>query len=156
MINDADFVGLTDDQAQRLQELDDSVTRSSTAIAVWHRLLDRRRLDRKLGLHPIAEFHLGAEGDGALERAAATPAAAPAPREPFVVRSEDEARGLLLRGLGYLSDARGARLASDKGEGGRDKLATWIACEIRERGALAYIRRHAPHLFGIRLAVADA
>jgi hypothetical protein len=74
--------------------------------------------------------------------------------EPFVLCSETEARGLLMRCIGYLADAEGAKFASDKGYGGRDKMAEWIIREIKERGALAYVTRHKPYLFGIRLAVA--
>lgn len=158
MMNEADLVGLTLEQARRFEELDQNVSNSREAILAWHRLLDRRRLDRKLGAHPIAEFRLG-DGPGVLKRAdhaAAEEEGAAVEREPFFVRSEEEARGLLLRGIGYLSDARGEKFACDKGEGDRDKLATWIAQEIRERGALAYIRRHAPYIFGIRIAVPDA
>src|SRR5258708_37174456 len=55
MVKDADVVGLTEEQARRFEEIDDEVSQTREGIAVWHRLLDRRRLDRKLGLHPIAE-----------------------------------------------------------------------------------------------------
>jgi hypothetical protein len=55
-----------------------------------------------------------------------------------------------------LSNAAGEKLAFDKGVGGRDKMAEWIIKEIKDGGALAYIRRHSPFVFGIPLAVADA
>ena len=76
-------------------------------------------------------------------------------REPFYVHSESEARALLIRCVGYLSDAAGEKFAFDKGYGGRDKMAEWIIKEIKERGAIAYIRRHSPYTFGIPIAVAD-
>jgi hypothetical protein len=77
-------------------------------------------------------------------------------REPFYLRTEAEARGLLLRCIGYITDASGAKFASDKGTGERDKMAEWIAHEIKQGGGFAYISRHSPYLFGIPLAVASA
>jgi hypothetical protein len=47
-------------------------------------------------------------------------------------------------------------LAHDKGYGERDKMAEWIMTEIRANGGLAYIRKHAPLVFGIPLAVPNA
>lgn len=160
MMKDADLVGLTEDQARRFQELDRDVSQSREGVAAWHRLLDRRRLDRKLGLHPIAEFAVGETPSGQdfgtlLKRDAATDPAS-VPREPFYVRSENEARGLLIRCVGYLSNAVGERLAFDKGQGGHDKMAEWIVKEIRDHGGITYIRKHAPYIFGIEIAVASA
>jgi hypothetical protein len=40
-------------------------------------------------------------------------------------------------------------LAHDKGYGERDKMAEWIMTEIRANGGIAYIRKHAPLVFGI-------
>ena len=159
MINDADLVGLTQEQAQRCRELDEQLSQTREGIVVWHRLLDRRRLDRKLGLHPIAEFTAAEKPAGDEQGTLATKPAeengAPPSREPFYLRSESEARALLIRAVGYLSNQAGERLAFDKGYGDRDKMAEWIIKEIKEQGGLAYIRRHAPYVFGIPLAVAD-
>ena len=77
-------------------------------------------------------------------------------REPFYVRSEAEARGLLMRCIGYLTGPHGEKLAHDKGHGERDKMAEWIMTEIRAKGGLAYIRKHAPFVFGIPLSVSNA
>ena len=55
----------------------------------------------------------------------------------------------------YLSNAAGDKFAFDKGYGDRDKMAEWIIKEIKEHGGIAYIRSHAPYIFGIPLAVAD-
>jgi hypothetical protein len=157
-MNEADLVGLTDEQARRYEELDNEIAQSREGIAAWHRLLDRRRLDRKLGRHPIPEFSLAArpEGDegGVLRRNTPEAAEAVADADPFFLRTETEARGLLMRCIGYLADAEGTKFASDKGHGGRDKMAEWIIREIKEHGALAYITRRKPYLFGIPLAVA--
>lgn len=157
-MRDADLIGLTQAQAERFKEIDDDVSRTREGVAVWHRLLDRRRLDRKLGLHPIVEFTAGdkpsGHDQGTLVKS--TPDESASPREPFWVNSEAEARALLLRCVGYLSDAGGEKLAFDKGYGGRDKMAEWIIKEINDRGGVAYIRRHSPYIFGIRIAVADS
>jgi hypothetical protein len=159
MSNDAEFVDLTEEQARRFRELDDEITQAKAGIAVWHRLLDRRRLDRKLGLHPIAEFAVEAmpsdHEQGKLVRKTGTADATAPSRDPFYVHSESEARALLIRCVGYLSNAEGEKFAFDKGYGGRDKKAEWIIKEIKEGGALAYIRRHSPYTFGIPIAVAD-
>jgi len=159
MITDGDLLGLTQEQAARCRELDEEVSRTREAIAVWHRLLDRRRLDRTLGLHPIAEFAAAAkpagEEQGRLERKVATETDGQPAREPFYVRSETEARALLIRAVGYLSNQAGERFAFDKGYGDRDKMAEWTIKEIKEHGGIAYIRRHAPYVFGIPLAVAN-
>jgi hypothetical protein len=160
MSNDADMVGLTDEQTRRFREIDDEISQTRAGIVVWHRLLDRRRLDRKLGLHPITEFAAGQRpaGDeqGALVKKAAAASETAAPREPFYVHSEHEARALLIRAIGYLGDAQGEKLAFDKGYGGRDKMAEWIIKEIKEAGAITYIRSHSPFIFGIPIAVANA
>jgi hypothetical protein len=155
---DADIVGLTDEQARRFREIDDEIAQTQAGIAVWHRLLDRRRLDRKLGLHPIAEFAAdqrpsGDEQGRLVKREAAK--MEPSHREPFYIHSETEGRALLTRCIGYLGNAGGEKLAFDKGYGDRDKMAEWILREIKERGAIAYIRRHSPYIFGIPIAVAD-
>ena len=158
MIKQADLVGLTAEQSERCEAIDRDVAQGREGVAAWHRLLDRRRLDRKLGLHPIAEFAVAerpAGGDqGTLTKRAA--GAGAAARAPFYVSSEAEAHGLLLRCVGYLSTAAGEKFAFDKGSGGRDKMAEWIIKEIKDCGALAYIRAHAPFVFGIPLAVADS
>lgn len=159
-MKDADFVGLTEDQARRVQEFERRISQSREGIDAWHRLLDRRRLDRKLGLHPIAEFGLGDAAAGrefqtlVKKDAASTPASAR--RDPFYVRSESEARGLLIRCVGYLSNPAGEKLAFDKGADGRDKMAEWIIREIEDDGAITYIRKHAPYVFGIEIAVTNA
>ncbi len=159
MITDADLLGLTQEQADRCRALDTEVSQTREGIAVWHRLLDRRRLDRKRGLHPIVEYAAAERpaGDeqGKLERKAAVEPGDQPEREPFYLRSESEARALLIRAVGYLSHRSGDRFAFDKGYGDRDKMAEWIIKEIKEKGGLAYIRRHAPYVFGIPLAVAD-
>jgi hypothetical protein len=158
MVNEADMVGLTDEQARRFQDIDDAVSQTREGIAVWHRLLDRRRLDRKRGVHPIAEFAVDraphGDAQGTLVRRDDPPAEAAA-REPFYVSYEAEARALLLRCVGYLSNQAGDKLAFDKGAGGRDKMAEWIALEIKQNGGIAYIRKHRPYVFGIPLAVAS-
>jgi hypothetical protein len=160
MMKDADVVGLTEDQVRRFQELDRDVSQSREGIAAWHRLLDRRRLDRKLGLHPISEFAVGeaprGHEFGTLVKRDVAAAPAVARREPFYVRSENEARGLLIRCIGYLSNASGERLAFDKGYDDHDKMAEWILKEIRGQGGVAYIQKHAPYIFGIEIAVANA
>ena len=158
MMKQADFIGLTDEQAAQSRAIEQDIAASRESIAVWHRLLERRRLDRASGLHPIAEFTVEgrAEGEhGVLHRSMAEPIDE-GQREPFYVTTEPEARGLLIHCIGYLSNAAGEKLAFDKGVGGRDKMAEWIIKEIKDGGALAYIRRHAPHVFGIPLAVPDA
>lgn len=159
-MNDADLVGLNEEQARRFEELDREVSQSREGIAAWHRLLDRRRLDRKLGLHPITEFTVGAQprGDeqGSLSKKEPEMHPDDAEREPFYLRTEAEARGLLLRCIGYLTDASGNKFAADKGVGGRDKLAEWMMQEIRQGGGMAYIDQHSPYLFGIPLAVASS
>jgi len=158
MLNDADLVGLTEEQAARCRQFHEELEQTREGIAVWHRLLDRRRMDRKLGLHPIAEFTAAEKpaGDeqGTLAKKEHGEPAGDA-REPFYLRSESEARALLLRAVGYLSTSSGERLAFDKGEGERDKMAEWIVKEIKEQGAVAYIQRHAPYIFGIPLAIAN-
>ena len=160
MMIDADLVGLTQEQAVRCRELDDEVSQTREGIVVWHRLLDRRRLDRKLGLHPIVEFAAAkkpaGEEQGTLERKAATKEESLPAREPFYVRSEAEARALLMRAVGYLSNECGDKFAFDKGYGDRGKIAEWIIKEIKEHGGIAYIRLHAPYVFGIPLAVANS
>lgn len=160
MSSDADMVGLTDEQTRRFREIDDEISQTRAGIAVWHRLLDRRRLDRKLGLHPITEFAAGQRPDGeeqgSLVRKAAAPSETTSSREPFYVHSESEARALLIRCIGYLGNAEGEKLAFDKGYGDRDKMAEWIMKEIKEGGAIAYIRAHSPFIFGIPIAVANA
>jgi hypothetical protein len=158
MSNDADIVGLTDEQTRRFREIDDEISQTHAGIAVWHRLLDRRRLDRKLNLHPITEFAVGQRPAGheqgtLVKRATAKIEASP--REPFYIHSESEGRALLIRCIGYLSNAAGEKLAFDKGYGDRDKMAEWILKEIKELGAIAYIRTHSPFIFGIPIAVAD-
>ena len=160
MITDADLAGLTQEQTARCRELDDELSQTREGIVVWHRLLDRRRLDRKLGLHPIAEFAAtkqpAAEEQGVLERKAATEKENLPAREPFYLRSEAEARALLIRAVGYLSNESGDKFAFDKGYGDRGKIAEWIIREIKGHGGIAYIRLHAPHVFGIPLAVANS
>lgn len=158
MSNDVDMVGLTDEQTRRFREIDDEISQTQAGIAVWHRLLDRRRLDRKLGLHPITEFAAdqrpaGHEQGTLVKKAAAKIEASP--REPFYVHSENEGRALLIRCIGYLSDAAGEKFAFDKDYGDRDKMAEWIFKEIKELGAIAYIRKHSPFIFGIPIAVAN-
>jgi hypothetical protein len=160
MSNDVDVVGLTEEQIRRFREIDDEIVQTKVGIAVWHRLLDRRRLDRKLGLHSITEFAVDArpsdDQDGTLvKKVSAADETAPS-REPFYVHSENEARALLIRCLGYLSNAAGEKFAFDKGYGGRDKMAEWIINEIKAYGAIAYIRAHSPYAFGIPIAVADS
>jgi hypothetical protein len=160
MIDDADLVGLTDEQARRFRDIDEEVWQTREGIAVWHRLLDRRRLDRKLGRHPIAEFAIDEppRGDkqGTLVGKHPQRPDGSAEREPFYVTSEHEARALLFRCIGYLSNAAGEKFAFDKGKGGRDKMAEWIAKDIKERGAIAFIRARQPYIFGIPIAVASA
>ena len=159
MIKDADVVGLTEEQARRFEEIDDEVSRTQEGIAVWHRLLDRRRLDRKLGLHPIAEFAVNekpsGDAQGTLVRKDDAARETISARDPFYLHTESEARALLIRCVGYLSDASGEKLAFDKSYGERDKMAEWIINEIKLGGALAYIRAHKPYIFGIPIAVAD-
>lgn len=157
MMNEADLVGLTREQAERFEEFDRDISQSRAGIAAWHRLLDRRRLDRRLGLHPIAEFALGEMPDGEAQGSLVKQQgqAVDGEREPFYLHSEAEARGLLLRCIGYLADADGNKLASDKGVGERDKIAEWMMHEIRSFGGVTFIARHAPYLFGIRLAVTE-
>jgi hypothetical protein len=158
MMKEADFVGLNEAQAELSRSIEQDIAAGRESIVIWHRLLDRRRLDRARGLHPITEFAVesGTQGEhGVLHRTA--PQSVPeTSREPFYVTSESEARGLLIHCVGYLTDAAGEKLAFDKGIGGRDKMAEWIIKEIKDRGALAYIRRRAPYVFGIPLAVRDA
>jgi hypothetical protein len=160
MLNETDLLGLTEEQADRFREFDRSIAEMRDGLLAWHRLLDRRRHDRKLGLHPIAEFTLGdapeGEAQGSLMRKEPEDAAEAGQREPFFLSSEAEARGLLLRCIGYLTDEAGNKLAADKGIGGRDKMAEWIIREIKERGALAYIARHQPRVFGIPLMAASS
>jgi hypothetical protein len=160
MINSADVVGLSDEQVRRFEELDREVSQSREGIEAWHRLLDRRRRDVKLALHAISSFRLarkpfGSE-PGQLVRQDPELDDAPAEREPFYVRSEAEARGLLMRCIDYLSGPDCEKLAHDKGYGERDKMAEWIMTEIRANGGLAYIRKHAPLVFGIPLALPNA
>jgi hypothetical protein len=157
---EADLVGLTEEQSRRFREIDDEISQTQAGIAVWHRLLDRRRLDRKLGLHSITEFAVDAKPSdhqqGTLvKKVRAADEMAPG-REPFHVHSESEARALLIRSIGYLSNAAGEKFAFDKSYGDRDKMAEWILNEIKTRGAIAYIRAHSPYIFGIPIAVADA
>lgn len=160
MVNQADRIGLTQEQESRLDAIDSEIMRTREGIAVWHRLLDRRRLDVKTGAHPITAFSVGdgkAGGEhGRLVKTETASGSAGAEREPFYVKSETEARALLMRGLGYLSSADGEKLAFDKGEGDKDKMAEWIMTEISRSGAINYIRSHAPHIFGIRIAVPNA
>jgi hypothetical protein len=160
MINSADLIGLNGEQARRFEELDRDISQSREGIEAWHRLLDRRRADRKLGLHAIAEFALASKPAGSeagrLIRKDPEPDDARGEREPFYVRSEAEARGLLMRCIGYLTSPNGEKLAHDKGYGERDKMAEWIMAEIRAKGGLAYIQKHAPFVFGIRLAIPSA
>lgn len=160
MINQADRIGLTQEQESRLDSIDFEIAQSREGIAVWHRLLDRRRLDVKRGVHPITAFSVGdgkAHGeDGKLVKTATASGDASEEREPFYVKSETEARALLMRGLGYLSSADGEKLAFDKGEGDKDKMAEWIITEINRSGALTYIRNRSPYIFGIRIAVPSA
>src|ERR1700751_170398 len=110
MVNDADLVGLDEEQTRRFLEFDREIHEMQAGIAAWHRLLDRRRLDRKLGLHPIAEFGLGktphADEPGSLVQKE-TDERKELGREPFYLGTEAEARGLLLRCIGYLTDAEG-------------------------------------------------
>src|ERR1700751_5929108 len=136
MSSEGDFVGLTVGQSRRFREIDDEIAQTQAGIAVWHRLLDRRRLDRKLGLHSITEFAVDVRPSdhqqGTLVKKASTADETAPSREPFYVHSEIEARALLIRCLGYLSNAAGEKLAFDKGYGGRDKMAEWIIREIKE------------------------
>ncbi|MEA2731292.1 MAG: hypothetical protein QOF70_5767 [Acetobacteraceae bacterium] len=160
MINSADLIGLNGDQVRRFEELDREVSQSRESIEAWHRLLDRRRTDIKLGLHVIAGFALAGKPSGSeagrLVRQDPVPDDAPVEREPFYVRSEAEARGLLMRCIDYLTGPDCEKLAHDKGYGERDKMAEWIMTEIRAKGGLAYIRMHAPLVFGIPLALPNA
>ena len=160
MSNDADVVCLTEEQTRRFREIDDEIAQTQAGIAVWHRLLDRRRLDRKLGLHSITEFAVDVRPSdhqkGTLVKKASTADETAPSREPFYVHSENEARALLIRCLGYLSNAAGSKFAFDKGYGDRDKMAEWIIKEIKAHGAIAYIRTHSPYTFGIPIAVADS
>jgi hypothetical protein len=160
MMNDADLVGLSSEQTRRFEEFDQEISQSREGIAAWHRLLDRRRLDRKLGLHPITEFALqdrpDGDAQGSLVKKETEALPAGGEREPFYLRTEAEARGLLLRCIGYLTDAEGTKFAADKGYGARDKMAEWMIQEIKASGGLAYISRHSPYLFGIRLMAAAA
>jgi hypothetical protein len=160
MVNSADLVGLNGEQARRFEELDREVSQSREGIEAWHRLLDRRRTDVKLGLHTIPGFQLARRPSGSepgqLVRQDPEPGDAVIEREPFFVRSEAEARGLLMRCIDYLSGPDCEKLAHDKGYGERDKMAEWIMMEIRTNGGLAYIRKHGPSVFGIPLAVPNA
>jgi hypothetical protein len=160
MINSADFVGLTDEQARRFEELDREVSQSREGIEAWHRLLDRRRTDMKLGLHTITGFRVAGKPSGSdvgqLVRHDPELNDIPVEREPFYLRSEAEARGLLMRCIDYLSGPDCGKFAHDKGYGEQDKMAEWIMTEIRANGGLAYIRKHAPLVFGIPLAPPDA
>jgi hypothetical protein len=160
MINSADLVGLNGEQARRFEELDREVSQSREGIEAWHRLLDRRRTDVKLGLHTITGFRLARQpagsGAGQLVRQDPEPDDTAVEREPFYVRSEAEARGLLMRCIDYLSGPDCEKLAHDKGYGERDKMAEWIMTEIRANGGIAYIRNHGPLVFGIPLAVPNA
>ena len=160
-----DLLGLSPQQAETAERIDREMALAHQAIAVWHRLLDRRRSDMKLGLHKVTEFGLAEKpGDGEQGRLvrkdgdggdAAPVGDAGSGRAPFHVTSENEARALLLRCIGYLTDAEGARLAFDKGVGEKDKMAEWIAREVQQ-GALDYIRKRRPYVFGIPLAIADS
>lgn len=160
-----DLLGLTPQQAETAQRIDREMAQARQAITVWHRLLDRRRSDCKLGLHQITAFGLAEpprEGEqGRLVRkdddaGEAAPVGDAAPeRAPFYLTSENEARALLLRCTGYLSDAAGTRFAFDKGVGDKDKMAEWIAREVQQ-GALDYIRKRRPYVFGIPLAIANS
>ena len=159
MVNEADRIGLTQEQESQLNTIDFEIMRSREGIAVWHRLLDRRRLDIKRGVHSVTSFSVGdgkADGDqGKLVRT--TPESdGTQEREAFYVNTEYEARALLMRGLGYLSSSDGEKLAFDKGEGDKDKMAEWIISEITRTGAISYIRAHSPYIFGIRIAAANA
>jgi hypothetical protein len=160
MSNDADFLGLSEEQSRRFREIDEEIAQTQAGIAVWHRLLDRRRLDRKLGLHSITEFAVDVRPSdhpqGTLVKKAGTADETVPSREPFYVHSENEARALLIRCLGYLSNAAGEKLAFDKSYGDRDKMAEWIIKEIKAHGAITYIRAHSPYAFGIPIAVADS
>jgi hypothetical protein len=160
MLNSADLIGLDGEQARRFEELDRDVSQSREGIEAWHRLLDRRRADTKLGLHAITEFALAEEhadpDAGRLVRKDPQPGNAQVEREPFYVRSEAEARGLLMRCIGYLTDPHGKKLAFDKGYGERDKMAEWIMTEIKMNGGLAYIRKYSPLVFGIPLFIPNA
>ncbi len=159
-----DLLGLSPQQTETAERIDREMALARQAITVWHRLLDRRRSDCKLGLHPITEFGLaeppaGGEqgrlvrkGDEAGDLASIDDTAPE--RAPFYVSSENEAKALLLRCTGYLTDAAGARFAFDKGVGDKDKMAEWIAREVQQ-GAIDYIRKRRPYVFGIPLAVAD-
>jgi hypothetical protein len=158
VINPADLIGLAPDDARKAEDIDRQLTQTRQGIEAWHRLLDRRRSDRKLGLHPITEFVAAkapASGEqGNLARRPGPEAPQSAGRAPFYVRSESEGRALLLHCIGYLANEAGEKLAFDKGYGERDKMAEWMMHEI-EQGAVAYIRRHRPFVFGIPIAVAD-
>jgi len=160
MMKQADLAGLSEEQADRFEVIDRDVAQSREGIAAWHRLLDRRRLDRKLGLHEIPEFKVDGKpagrDAGTLVRSEVASDAQPQPREPFYVHTEAEARGLLIRSVGYLCNAAGEKLAFDKGYGERDKMAEWIIKEIRDQGGIAYIRKHSPYIFGIEIAAAGA
>jgi hypothetical protein len=160
MVNSADLIGLDREQASRFEELDLEISQSREGILAWHRLLDRRRTDRKLGRHAIAEFAVTGKPAGSdagrLVRKDIEQNSTPTEREPFYVRSEAEARGLLMRCVGYLTGPHGEKLAHDKSYGERDKMAEWIMTEIRANGGLAYIRKHAPFVFGIPLSVPSA
>jgi hypothetical protein len=113
-----------------------------------------------MGLHPIAEFAAAqkpaGQEQGSLVKKSATASEMVSSREPFYVHSESEARALLIRCIGYLANGNGEKLAFDKGYGARDKRAEWIIKEIKERGAITYIRAHALFVFGIPIAVANA
>ncbi len=61
-----------------------------------------------------------------------------------------------LVGQEHLTGPNGETLAHDKGYGERDKMAEWIMTEIRAKSGLAYIQKHAPFVFGIRLAIPNA
>lgn len=159
MLKPVDLLGLTPEQSRKAQEIDLQVAQARQGIEVWHRLLDRRRSDRKLGLHPITEFVAttapvsGEQGE--LAKRPVPDELPRAEREPFYVNSEHEARALLLHSVGYLTNAAGERLAFDKGYGERDKMAEWIIREVQQ-GALAYIRKRRPFIFGIPIAVGDS
>ena len=151
-----DLLGLSPAQAETAERIDREMMLARQAIAVWHRLLDRRRSDMKLGLHKVAEFGLrekpseGEQGrlvrrdgdgsDAAPVSGAARGIDAGSERAPFYVTSEHEARALLLRCIGYLTDASGSRLAFDKGVGEKDKMAEWITREVQQ-GVVDYIRK---------------
>jgi hypothetical protein len=158
MTDNADMVGLTDEQTRRFQQIDDDVQRTRAGIAVWHRLLDRRRLDQKRGLHSITAFVLNAPAadQRKTDLVKKTGEAREGSREPFYVSSEIEAKALLLHCIGYLCDDAGEKLAFDKGYGARDKRAEWIIREITEYGGIKYLQTHTPYIFGIPIAFSNS